>query len=144
MKRPNSTGPLQSGDFIPKPRPTRSPAAASGGKGGGNGGNHQPPRLSGASPSQPPKKPTLKSVFNAAAKKPHRPPTKTYDQKIAELRKKAEDKVLSVLSKDQRKMFREKVGETFDFGDANDPGLRRGGGRGDRGGRDRGSRPDRD
>ncbi len=69
---------------------------------------------------------------------------KELDEKIAELRKKAEDKVLSVLSKDQRKMFREKVGETFDFGDANDPGLRRGGGRGDRGGRDRGSRPDRD
>ena len=89
MKRPNSTGSLQSGDFIPKPN--RPNAAASGGKGGGrqggNGGNHQPPRLTGASPASPPKKPGLTPVFNAAAKKPHRPPVKTYQQQIADLRK---------------------------------------------------------
>ncbi len=85
MKRPNTTGSLQSGDFIPNPKPSRS--AASGGKGGGNGGSHQPPRLTGASPSSPPKKLGLTPVFNAAAKKPHRPPAKTYEQQIADLRK---------------------------------------------------------
>ena len=89
MRRPNSTGPLQSGDFIPKPKPTRS-IAASGGRGGGRqggGGNHQPPRLIDASPVSPPKKSGLTPVFNAAAKKPHRPPVKTYQQQIADLRK---------------------------------------------------------
>ena len=89
MRRPNSTGPLQSGDFIPKPKPTRSTAASSGRGGGrqGGGGDHQPPRLTGASPASPPKKPGLTPVFNAAAKKPHRPPVKTYQQQIADLRK---------------------------------------------------------
>ena len=87
MKRPNTTGSLQSGDFIPNPKPSRSAGAKGGGNQGGNGGNHQPPRLTGASPSHPPKKPGLTQVFNAAAKKPQLPPAKTYEQQIAEFRK---------------------------------------------------------
>ena len=82
MNRPSNSGPLRSGDHIPKPRPSR-PAATSGGR----GGNHQPPRLTAAAPSSPPKKSGLTPVFNAAAKKPDRPPVKTHAQKIAELKK---------------------------------------------------------
>lgn len=87
MNNPSNSGPLRSGDHIPKPRPSRPVAAASGGRGGGNGCNHQPPRLTASAPASPPRKSGLTPVFNAAAKKPDRPPVKTHEQKIADLRK---------------------------------------------------------
>ena len=61
---------------------------------------------------------------------------KEVEKKIKEIRKEAEDDILSVLTSEQRKMFREKIGETFDFGSDRDPGFRRrgGGDGGERGG----------
>ncbi len=57
-------------------------------------------------------------------------------EKIKKLQKKAEEELLSVLTPEQREMYREKVGETFDFGNDRDRGFQRGGaGRGGRGGR---------
>ena len=53
---------------------------------------------------------------------------KEVEKKIKEIRKEAEDDILSVLTSEQRKMFREKIGETFDFGSDRDPGFRRRGG----------------
>ncbi|MEM9412258.1 MAG: hypothetical protein AAGA30_14175 [Planctomycetota bacterium] len=74
---------------------------------------------------------------------------KEIEEKIKDIRKEAEEDILSVLTSEQRKMFRAKVGETFDFGGDRDPGFRRerGGDRGERGRGGRGGRrgrPDRD
>ena len=68
---------------------------------------------------------------------------------IKKMKAEAEDEILSVLSSEQRKKFREKVGESFDFDSGNDAGFRGRGGRGGgpegRGGRGgRGGRPDSD
>ena len=59
---------------------------------------------------------------------------KKLEEKIKKLRADAEEELLSVLSSEQRKKLRDKVGKTFDFGDE----FNRRGGRG--GGRDRGDR----
>ncbi|MEO1615288.1 MAG: hypothetical protein AAFV88_05525 [Planctomycetota bacterium] len=71
-------------------------------------------------------------------------------EKIEELRKGAEEKVLDVLTPDQKKSFEEMKGEPFEMPQMRGrggPGGDRGGRGGERGGRpdgDRGGRPDRD
>ncbi len=64
---------------------------------------------------------------------------KELTEKIKKLRAQAEDEILSVLSSDQRKKYREKIGATFDFGNERGAGIggRRGRGGGDEGGRGR-------
>jgi hypothetical protein len=84
MRRPDQSRPLRSGDFKKKPRPSKPVASASGGRKGG--GNHQPPRLPAKS-SHPPRKPSLTTTFNKASKGPQKPPSKTYDKQIADLKK---------------------------------------------------------
>lgn len=69
--------------------------------------------------------------------------------KIKKLKAEAEEEILSVLSSEQRKKFREKVGESFDFDAGNNANFAgrggRGGGEGRGGGRQgRGGRPDTD
>ena len=60
-------------------------------------------------------------------------PKSELEERIKKLTADAEEELLSVLSSDQRKKFREKIGTTFDFGED-------AGGRGRRAGRDRGDR----
>lgn len=68
---------------------------------------------------------------------------KKLQERIKKLTKEAEDDILSVLSPSQRKEFREKIGESFEFEDGNDR-RGRGGDRGGRGGDRRGGRPEND
>jgi hypothetical protein len=65
---------------------------------------------------------------------------KELEEKIKKLRREAEEEILSVLTSDQLKKFRDKVGETFDFSAGNDGGGRGGFQGFDRGGRGRAQR----
>ena len=62
---------------------------------------------------------------------------KKIEERIKKMTAEAEEELLSVLTSDQRKKFREKVGKTFDFGDDNRQGRDRRGRGGDRRDRDR-------
>ena len=64
----------------------------------------------------------------------------TVAEKIAKIRKQAEEEILSILSAEQQAQYKEMIGDTYDFNQGNQGGGRGGQGGGDRGGRGGGDR----